>query len=152
MKICEIEFASSSIAFSMQIINELELNLFSLEFNYLKTTSVELNSVKTSSRKLNSPQTPDLSKFNFPRSRAAVAQRTQNHHQQRASPTSARGTCTTPGSRSCHAWQCVRFSLRATAGTSVLSYWFLDLGSFLHVFNLAELSFPELKDGIQERA
>ena len=36
MKICEIEFASSSIAFSVQIINELELNLFWLEFNYLK--------------------------------------------------------------------------------------------------------------------
>ena len=52
MKICEIEFASSSIAFSMQIINELELNLFSLEF--IRTTNnfrrVKLG--KTSSRKV----------------------------------------------------------------------------------------------------
>jgi len=74
MKICEIEFASSSIAFSMQIINELELNLFfSLEFNYLRTTSVELNSVKRVRVKLNFSQTRDVSKFNFSRSRAAVA-------------------------------------------------------------------------------
>ena len=73
MKICEIEFASSSIAFSMQIINELELNLFSLEFNYLRTTSLELNSVKRVRVKLNFSQTRDVSKFNFSRSRAAVA-------------------------------------------------------------------------------
>ena len=53
MKTCEMEFASSSIAFSVQIMNELELKLFSLEFNlfppefnYLRTTSLELNSVK----------------------------------------------------------------------------------------------------------
>ena len=52
MKICEIEFASSSIAFSMQIVNELELNLFSLEFNYPRTTSLELNSIKASSSKV----------------------------------------------------------------------------------------------------
>ena len=73
MKICEIEFASSSIAFSMQIVNELELNLFSLEFNYLRTTSLELNSVKRVRVKLNFSQTRDVSKFNFSRSRAAVA-------------------------------------------------------------------------------
>ena len=73
MKICEIEFASSSIAFSMQIINELELNLFSLEFNYLRTTSLELNSVKRVRVKLNFSQTRDVSKFNFSRSRADVA-------------------------------------------------------------------------------
>ena len=72
MKICEIEFASSSIAFSMQIINELELNLFLLEFNYLRTTSVE-SSVKRVRIKLNFSQTRDVSKFNFSRSRAAVA-------------------------------------------------------------------------------
>ena len=52
MKICEIEFASSSIALSMQIVNELELNLFSLEFNYPRTTSLELNSIKASSSKV----------------------------------------------------------------------------------------------------
>ena len=53
MTICKIEFAPSSIAFSVQIMNELELklfslefNLFPLEFNYLRTTSLELNSVK----------------------------------------------------------------------------------------------------------
>ena len=73
MKICEIEFASSSIAFSMQIVNELELNLFSLEFNYLRTTSLELNSVKRVRVKLNFSQTRDVSKFNFSRNRAAVA-------------------------------------------------------------------------------
>ena len=73
MKICEIEFASSSIAFSMQIINELELNLLSLEFNYPRTTSVELNSVKRVRVKLNFSQTRDVSKFNFSRSRADVA-------------------------------------------------------------------------------
>ena len=73
MKICEIEFASSSIAFSMQIINELELNLFSLEFNYLRTTSLELNSVNRVRVKLNFSQTRDVSKFDFSRSRAAVA-------------------------------------------------------------------------------
>ena len=73
MKICEIEFASSSIAFSMQIVNELELNLFSLEFNYLRTTSLELISVKRVRVKLNFSQTRDVSKFNFSRSRADVA-------------------------------------------------------------------------------
>ena len=56
MKICEIEFASSSIACSKQIINELELNLFSLEFNYLRTTSLELNSIKRVRVKLNFSQ------------------------------------------------------------------------------------------------
>ena len=73
MKICEIEFASSSIAFSMQIVNELELNLFSLEFNYPRTTSLELISVKRVRVKLNFSPTRDVSKFNFSRSRAAVA-------------------------------------------------------------------------------
>ena len=52
MKICEFEFASSSIAFSMQIVNELELNLFSLEFNYPRTTSLELISIKANSSKV----------------------------------------------------------------------------------------------------
>ena len=73
MKICEIEFPSSSIAFSMQIINELELNLFSLEFKYPRTTSLELISVKRVRVKLNFSPTRDVSKFNFSRSRAAVA-------------------------------------------------------------------------------
>ena len=65
MNICEIEFASSSIAFSVKNINELELSLFSLEFNYSKTTSLELNSLKTNSRKLNFPHTPDFTELNF---------------------------------------------------------------------------------------
>ena len=73
MKICEIEFASSSIAFSMQIVNELELNLFSLEFNYPRTTSLELNSIKASSSKVKLSPTRDVCKFNFSRSRADVA-------------------------------------------------------------------------------
>ena len=47
----------------------------------------------------------------------------------------------------------VRAFLSASYGwhQCVVILFFLDLGSFLHVFNLAELSFPELKDGIQER-
>ena len=57
----------------MQIINELELNLFSLEFNYPRTTSLELISVKRVQVKLNFSPTRDVSKFNFSRSRAAVA-------------------------------------------------------------------------------
>ena len=65
MNICEIEFASSSVAFSVKNINELELSLFSLEFNYSKTTSLELNSLKTNSRKLNFPHTPDFTELNF---------------------------------------------------------------------------------------
>ena len=73
MKICEIEFASSSIAFSMQIVNELELNLFSLEFNYLRTTSLELNSVKRVRVKSNFSPTRGVCKFNFSRSRATFA-------------------------------------------------------------------------------
>ena len=73
MKICEIEFASSSIAFSMQIVNELELNLVSLEFNYPRTTSLELNSIKASSSKAKLSPTRGVCKFNFSRSRAAVA-------------------------------------------------------------------------------
>ena len=67
MNICEIEFASSSIAFSVKNINELELSLFSLEFNYSKTTSLELNSLKTNSRKLNFPHTPDFTELKSPR-------------------------------------------------------------------------------------
>ena len=57
----------------MQIVNELELNLFYLEFNYLRTTSLELNSVKRVRVKWNFSQIRDVNKFNFSRSRAAVA-------------------------------------------------------------------------------
>ena len=57
----------------MQIINELELNLFSLEFNYPRTTSLELNSIKASSSKVKFFSNSGRLQVYFSRSRADVA-------------------------------------------------------------------------------